>query len=111
MTYLRGVVAELRAAQGDRPPGAHVAWPEIEWPEASAEPPDTAPVILPFQRVEVLPEPAPVPEAEFLTTEQEQRRREIEAEANRTIKRFMIGFWCAMGLAAVVLLLAAGMRA
>lgn len=34
---LRGVVEELRAAE--RPPGAHITFPDVAWPEAAAEPP------------------------------------------------------------------------
>jgi len=39
----RGVVDELRNAQ--RPPGAHITFPEIEWPAHQAAPLDTRPAL------------------------------------------------------------------
>lgn len=45
---LRAVIHEIRAAE--RPPGEHITFPEVAWPEAVAEPPDTTPTRVPMDR-------------------------------------------------------------
>lgn len=45
---LRGVVDEIRDAQ--RPPGEHIKFPEVAWPEASDQPQDMEPTRRPIDR-------------------------------------------------------------
>lgn len=45
---LRAVIHELRATE--RPPGEHIEFPEVAWPEASDQPQDMEPTRRPIDR-------------------------------------------------------------